>query len=257
MLDKYLAVYDGEQLKMYEFDNIQDCHVHVSKVCENSEDLSLSSLHVYNMEDPETSDKSYLLIGVSNIEKSISTWFISSQFEITYRGTKHMHNWTNPNVVVSASQWATNTASKLFHRLAFEKKTVLTVSLGHDIVFYNVNMDDEIIEWDPMYTLDVSQLTEIQQIRCGPSVVSIVSGKDSKSLSFWMEMRSGVAPICIKTLTFNESICDMAWNVTSDAQFILAVAFPKSVAIFGQKRAKQASADDDIWTCYTEFKVDT
>jgi hypothetical protein len=52
----------------------------------------------------------------------------------------------------------------------------------------------------------------------------------------------------------------MAWNVTSDAQFILAVAFPKSIGIFGQKRASTttyANNNDDIWTCYTEFKVDT
>lgn len=258
--DKYLAVYDGEQVKMYEFGNIQDCHLHESKVCENSEDLDLSSLHVYNMENPDTGDKSYLLIGVSNTNKSITTWFISTLstgLTITYRGTKQMDTWLDPNVVVSASQWATNTASKLFHRLALEKKLVLTVSLGNDIIFYNVNMDQDIIEWEPMYTLDASQLEEIQQVRCAPSVVSVVSGKESKTLSIWMEMRSGVAPGCVKTLEFNEPICDMAWNVTSDAQFILAVAFPKSVAIFGQKRAKQASNDDNIWTCYTEFKVDT
>lgn len=253
-------MYDGEQLKMYEFDNIQDCHLHESKACENSDGLDLSSLHVYNMEDLETGDKSYLLIGVSNTRKSITTWFISALSTgllISHRGTKCMDTWVDPHVVVSASQWATNTASKLFHRLALEKKLVLTVSLGSDIVFYNVNLDDDTIEWEAMYTLDASQLTEIQQIRCAPSIVSIVSGKDNKTLSFWMEMRSGVAPTCVKILDFDEPICDMAWNVTSDAQFILAVAFPKKIAIYGQKRATHYTNDDAIWTCYSEFEVDT
>jgi hypothetical protein len=56
---------------------------------------------------------------------------------------------------------------------------------------------------------------------------------------------------------YSERICDLAWNVSSDAQFILAVAFPRSVAIFGQKRATSVLNDNDIWVCYTEFKVDT
>lgn len=272
LLDKYLAVYDGEQVKIYEFDNVQDCHLHHSKPCPNSQSLDLSSLHVCNMESStessNTNDKSYLLIGVSAINKSITTWqlIIPSEqqthgIEIIYGGTKEMP-WSsyNSQTVVSASQWATNTASKLLHRLAaLEKRHVLIVSLDSQVIFYGVNDTDtqDNVDWEPLFTLETS-LSDIQHIRYAPGVVSIVSGKESKTLSIWMEMRAGVAPDLSKTFEFEEPIRDIAWNVTSDAQFMLAVAFPRKVAIFGQKRATHASFNyDGIWTLYTEFLVDT
>jgi hypothetical protein len=217
------------------------------------------------MEDPDSADKSYLLIGVSNTNKSITTWNLvpsSNGMDITYRGTKEMTtDWSlsDPHVVVSASQWATNTASKLLHRLALQKKLVLVVSLGTQVVFYSVDTTQENVDWETLFTLNTS-LSDIQKIRYAPSVVAIVSGKDNKTLSVWMEMRAGVAPDLVKTFEFEEPVCDIAWNVTSDAQFILAVAFPRKIGIFGQKRAKHASSssnDDDIWTLYTELKVDT
>ncbi|GAA5804339.1 hypothetical protein HPULCUR_009827 [Helicostylum pulchrum] len=262
--DKFLAVYDGVQVKLFEFDNIQDCHLHHSKVCVNSTSLDLTSLHVYNMEDPITSEKSYLLIGVSNTHQTITTWYLEPTegggLEINYRGSQQMTSWTSdPHVVVSASQWATNTASRLFHRLSFQQKHVLTVTVGTDVICYGVNTEQETVEWEAIYTLDTSDLNgQIQQVRCSPSIVSIVSGTDdNQTLSIWMEMRSNLAPVCVKKFKFKQRVCDMAWNVTSDAQFILAVAFPNTVGIFGQKRAKSVTEDDDSWICYTEFKVDT
>ncbi|KAI8095298.1 RAVE protein 1 C terminal-domain-containing protein [Thamnidium elegans] len=171
-----------------------------------------------------------------------------------------MASWASePHVVVSASQWATNTASRLFHRLSFQQKHVLTVTVGTDVICYGVNTEQETVEWEVIYTLDTSCLNgQIRQVRCSPSIVSIVSGTDdNQKLSIWMEMRSGMAPVCVKEFEFNQRVCDMAWNVTSDAQFILAVAFPSSVGIFGQKRAKSVTEDINSWICYTEFKVDT
>jgi hypothetical protein len=53
-----------------------------------------------------------------------------------------------------------------------------------------------------------------------------------------------------------QTIKDIAWNVTSDAQFILAIAFTDRVAIYGQKRAAGVRSEVE-WVCYTEFKVDT
>lgn len=109
----------------------------------------------------------------------------------------------DPVVVSSASQWATNTASKLFQRLALLKKIVLVVSLGTDIVFYNVQTDDSVVEWEALFTLDTAQLNApIQEIKCGPSIVAIVSGDDRRTLSIWMEMRAGMAPICVQTIEF-------------------------------------------------------
>lgn len=213
------------------------------------------------MEDPDTGDRSFLLFGVSKTNKSITTWHLSpsaKHLNIAYRGTAKMPDWdeTEVNVVVSASQWATNTASKLFHRLAYHKKLVLTVSLDNSIIFYGVDTTQEDIDWQVLYTLDTTHLDgTVQQIRCAPSIVALVSGQDNKTLSIWMEMRANVAPTCIRTFQFEEPVCDIAWNVTSDAQFLLAVAFPKSISIFGQNRARYDRNED--WSCYIEFKVDT
>jgi hypothetical protein len=199
-----LAVYDGNQVKLYEFDK-QDSHAYRSKKCDNAAQ-SLSSLHVYNMDDPDTGERSFLLIGVSTTLKKISTWHLipnGTCLDIVYRGTKDMSWAVDPVVVSSASQWATNTASKLFHRLALQKKVVLVVSLGTDIMFYNVKTDKSDIEWEALFTLDTTQLSaSIQKIKCGPGIVAIVSGDDRKSLSIWMEMRAGVAPSCVQTFEF-------------------------------------------------------
>ncbi|KAI8640796.1 RAVE protein 1 C terminal-domain-containing protein [Parasitella parasitica] len=259
--DKFLAVYDGKHVKLYEFDN-HDSHLHHSIQCDNKSVLELSSLHVYNFDDPETGEKSFLLIGVSTTLKQISTWHLTPNslhhLDIAFRGTQTMPWSADPDVVGSASQWATNTASKLFHRLAAQKRSVLAVSLGSEIIFYSANTDSTEIEWTALYSIDTCLVaSKIYQIKCAPSTVALVSGDDHKTLSIWMEMRSGVAPGCIKTFHFNEPVRDIAWNVTSDAQFILAIAFPRSVGIFGQKRASNNANNDDIWTCYTTFKVDT
>ncbi|KAG2213642.1 hypothetical protein INT46_000817 [Mucor plumbeus] len=259
--DKFLAVYDGQHVKLYEFDK-QDCHLHHSIKLENESASELSSLHVYNINEPKTGEKSFLLIGVSTTLKQISTWHLTpnseNHLDIAFRGTKTMPWSVAPDVVGSASQWATNTASKLFQRMSLQKRLVLTVSLGSEIIFYNINTDNTNIEWDALYSIDASHLeSKIYQIKCAPSTVALVSGQDHKTLSIWMDMRSGVAPSCIKTFQFDEPVCDIAWNVTSDAQFILAIAFPKSVGIFGQKRASSNTNNDDIWVCYTTFNVDT
>ncbi|CEP07241.1 hypothetical protein [Parasitella parasitica] len=258
---KFLAVYDGTHVRLYEFDN-HDSHLYHSIKCEDESALELSSLHVYNLDGPETGEKSFLLIGVSTTLKQISTWHLTPNslhhLDIAFRGTRTMPWSVDPDIVGSASQWATNTASKLFHRLAAQKRLVLAVSLGAEIIFYSINTDNTEIEWSALYSIDASLLaSKIYQIKCAPSTVALVSGDDHKTLSIWMEMRSGVAPGCVKTFQFDEPVRDIAWNVTSDAQFILAIAFPKKVGIFGQKRALNNANNDDIWTCYTTFKVDT
>lgn len=252
---------------MYEFDK-QDCHLHHFIKCETDAALDLSSLHVYNLEEGREAaaaagEKSFLLIGVSTTLRQISTWHLTrnhlQHMDIAFRGTQTMPWTVDPDVVGSASQWATNTASKLFHRLALQKKLVLTVSLGPEVIFYGINTDATNIEWDALFSMDASSSgsSTIHQIKCAPGTVALVTGQDHNTLSIWMDMRSGVAPSCVQTFEFDEPVCDIAWNVTSDAQFILAIAFPKSVSIFGQKRASNNANNDNIWACYTTFKVDT
>lgn len=253
-------MYDGHHVKLYEFDK-QNCHLYHFITCETEAALDLSSLHVYNMEEADSGEKSFLLIGVSTTLRQISTWHLTrnhlQHMDIAFRGTQTMPWTVDPNVVGSASQWATNTASKLFHKMALQKKPVLIVSLGPEIIFYGINTDTTNIEWNALFSMDTSSSSRIHQIKCAPGTVALVTGQDHKTLSIWMEIRSGVAPSCVKTFEFDEPVRDIAWNVTSDAQFILAIAFPKSVGIFGQKRASNNANNDDIWAWYTTFKVGT
>lgn len=202
-----MAVYDGQLVKIYEFDK-KDCHLYHSKICESNGDSiqEISSLHVYNMDDTVNGEKPFLLMGVSKTLKQITTWHLTpnqNRMDIKYRGSVSMPWSVNPAVVTSASQWATNTASKLFHHLNLHRKIVLTVALESEIIFYTVNTEQEDIQWSVLYSLNTSQVaTPIQKIRCAPNAIAIVSGEDKKTLSIWMEMRSDVAPGCVKTFTF-------------------------------------------------------
>lgn len=206
-IEKYLAVYDGKHVKVYEFDK-KDCHLYHSKMCESNTDLiqDLSSLHVYNMDDASNGERAFLLIGVSKTLNQISTWYLIPHhhgMNIKYCGTTKMSWSVSPVVVTSASQWATNTASRLFHSLHLHQKIVLTVALETEIVFYTVDVREENVEWNVLYTLNTSDsVSSIQKIRCAPNSLAVVSGEDRKTLSIWMEMRSDVPPECMKTIRF-------------------------------------------------------
>ncbi|KAI8988974.1 RAVE protein 1 C terminal-domain-containing protein [Pilobolus umbonatus] len=166
-----------------------------------------------------------------------------------------MSEWTaEPDIVVSASQWAINTVSKLFHCLSSPKQLVIAVAMGTRILFYGIQDIQNTIHWEVLYTMHTSY-ESIQKISCGPNILALVS--NDNILTIWMGMRSGVAPILVQTFKFDEPIQDIVWNVTSDAQFLLAVAFPRSIGIFGQKRASISCPQDDLWVCYTKFDVDT
>ncbi|KAI9477753.1 MAG: RAVE protein 1 C terminal-domain-containing protein [Benjaminiella poitrasii] len=218
---------------------------------------NLSSLHVYNIDDASSS---FLLFGVSATQKKITTWHLiphEDRLDIIYRGTKVMPWTVVPDLIESSSQWATNTVTKLLHRLASHNQYALAVSLRTNVTFYTVNTDNPIVEWQMLFTLDTSSVaSSIYQVRCASHMMAIVSDQDRKTLSIWTEIRTDIAPICVKVFNFDESIRDIAWNVTSDAQFILAVAFSKSISIIGQKRVRNTNSDDDSWTCYTKFNTD-
>lgn len=206
-----MAVYDGRQVQIYGFD-LQDCHVHQStKTCPVDGDLlPLSDLFVYNIEDEATTEiKSHILIGISATENVIYSWELilrQDDFDIKSRGKQEM-NWEEPPVkAVSASQWATNTASKLFHRLTFDKRVAMALCVGSTIIFYNMHLpsNDGIIEWNTLYSIQVSSsLLPIHHIKfCSPNTLAVVSGNDSTQLSIWSEIRVGVAPVCERTLHF-------------------------------------------------------
>ncbi|KAG1472233.1 hypothetical protein G6F56_001663 [Rhizopus delemar] len=262
--EKYVCFYDGSRIQVYEFDQ-QDCHIHHStKTCPVEQVLPpLSDLHVYNVEDEITTEtKSYILIGVSASTNKMFSWeltVIHDDFFIESRGVKDMDWEQPPTVVVAASQWATNTASKLFHRLTLEKRVAIVLCVGSTMLFYSLNLalDHGPIEWDVLYTLSLDSLLPVHHIRyCSPNTVAVVSGDNATQLSIWSEIRASITPKCEQTIDFDQPIKDIAWSVTSDAQCILAIAFPNHVAIYGQKRASNNGRDIG-WVCYTEFQMDT
>ncbi|KAG0842100.1 hypothetical protein G6F19_001183 [Rhizopus arrhizus] len=262
--EKYVAVYNGNQIQVYEFDQ-QDCHTHHStKVCPTEEELPpLSDLYVHNIEDEVTTEiRSHILIGISAITKKMISWELTvanNDFSIKSRGIQNM-DWNQPpTMAMSAGEWATNTASRLFHRLTLDKRVDVALCVGSTILFYSmyITSNDAPIEWNVLYTLDLPSSLSIQHIRyCSPNIVAVVSGDNSTQLSIWTGMRAGVAPICEQKISFDQSIKDIAWSVTSDAQFILAVAFSDHISIYGQKRAYNNKYEAE-WSCYADFKVDT
>ncbi|KAG2218968.1 hypothetical protein INT45_008392, partial [Circinella minor] len=80
--------------------------------------------------------------------------------------------------------------------------------------------------------------------------------KDS-ILSLWSEIRTDVPPILQIQLNLREPIIDMAWDISSDGQFILAIAFSRKISIYGERRATDVSDDLDKWINYVTFDVDT
>lgn len=199
-----MAVYEGETLQIYEFDH-DDCHLHRHQQCPSFDQNSakLSFLHVYNLQDTDEI-RSHLLIGVS--AKSISTWYLeqdttSHTLDIQFRGTVEMEWAQPPSLVVSSSQWATNTSSKLFHRLASKDQNVLVAVLGSVIYFYGFEGSEK-IEWKCLFSVE-TELENISQVRCTPGTIAIVSGQEKPcQLSIWMEMRPGFPPTMVKSFSF-------------------------------------------------------
>ncbi|ORZ24097.1 RAVE protein 1 C terminal-domain-containing protein [Absidia repens] len=228
----------------------------------------------------------YLLFGVSSMKREIYTWEISNigQNEklctATYRGCQRMPWETEPTVISpSNDRWAGGTTSELLYKLATSttnqdkdggllQTTILAVGLGSIIYFYgfqgiatasgdNDKNEDHMLEWQELYQLDTG-IEKTLQVCCVSNTIAIVSQEEnSYKLSIWMEMRTNMAPSFVKSFDFAESIQDIAWCVSSDAQFFLAVALQHKVSIYGQQRATDINGDADVWTLYTDVEIDT
>ena len=61
----------------------------------------------------------------------------------------------------------------------------------------------------------------------------------------------------IKSTHISEPMSDIAWDISSDGQFILAVAFARKIGIYGEKRAESVNDDFGTWVSYVTFDVDT
>ncbi|KAI8370276.1 RAVE protein 1 C terminal-domain-containing protein [Blakeslea trispora] len=221
----------------------------------------LLAVPIDKIEDAETYEKSFLLIAVSSVSRTLLTWHLvckDDQLDVTFLGDKEAPWQSNPTFIESTSQWATNTASKLLYRLSMHKRIAFVVLIDNALSFYSLNVVDGETEWITLFTLDTLGLElPLQSVKCAPGVMAIVSGEKANTLSIWTEMRSGTPPELNKIITFDQPIKDLVWNVTSDAQYLLAIGFSKQIEIFGQKRTLGLNAAEEGWACYTKFQVDT
>ncbi|KAI9316514.1 RAVE protein 1 C terminal-domain-containing protein [Dichotomocladium elegans] len=236
-------------------------------VCESYEsDAPLSSLFTFSIHN-DSNGVSVLLVGVSKQAKRAFTWQLQPSEDgtahITFRGV-HMFPWdSEPDVIATSGARSANITSTLFHQLGSisDRNLSLAVAIGSSVKCYGAHQEfDQDVRWEDLYTLETS-FKDIKKIRCVANLMVIVSatedGSPSRLVSIWTDIRSNVSPTMRVKLTFSDPVKDVAWNISSDGQFILAIAFPKKVAIYGEKRADDMDTELDQWVPYAEFVVDT
>ncbi|KAI7868808.1 RAVE protein 1 C terminal-domain-containing protein [Spinellus fusiger] len=186
--------------------------------------------------------------------------------EIIYLGSQTFDWEEIPSVIVTSYESSHQPISKILQKITtgINEKMRIAVCVGSNILFYGVELDpEEELEqaqnWHRLYTLETS-LTDIRYIQFALNHVAIVSSSSIQGpmchLSFWSEIRVDVSPTLYTSFEFSEPIIDIAWNVSCDAQYILAIAFAKKISVYGQKRTIDSSGYQDHWTCYHEFTVD-
>ncbi|KAI8144673.1 RAVE protein 1 C terminal-domain-containing protein [Fennellomyces sp. T-0311] len=263
--DRHIAIYNGERVVVHMLD---DSGYHLVRRLEcdfYDPSAPLSSLHFCSASLEETT---YLLIGISKSCKRAFIWKLECgermELEgISFIGTQDFDWDHEPGVVevTSAAYGATTTFSLLASlESAGTSTTTLAVSIGSDVICYRLVQNDDRIQWQELYTVQ-TQLKSIQCVRRTANTLAIVSeaedGSPGQLLSVWMEIRTDVPPVQHKSQTFSEPVLDIAWDISSDGQFILAVAFARKIGIYGEKRATTVNDDFGGWISYVTFDVDT
>ncbi|KAI8369422.1 RAVE protein 1 C terminal-domain-containing protein [Radiomyces spectabilis] len=179
---------------------------------------------------------------------------------------QQVFEWSDIPSAVSTIDWSpTNTASMILRQLCTKdgQLPILTVAVGSSIFFYGVDQPDDeyaTVSLKELYTLETGIRGTIYQIRGVSNLLALASLSSDGSkheLSFWAEMRTMEPPALFTSVIFEDRIRDMAWSMSSDAQFLLAVAFSSHIAIYGENRRSDINHDEPTWTCYTIFEVDS
>ncbi|KAI9492527.1 RAVE protein 1 C terminal-domain-containing protein [Zychaea mexicana] len=235
----------------------------------------------------------YLLIGISTSSSCSFIWQIHMNSNnpneidnVTFVQSQSFgEKWKNNAAATTthvelSGNYGTSTTSTLLASLERRSTTTTTTTEGSGTVTMTVSIDQDVLcyklvssktsneqqgtsfEWKDMYTVQ-THLKDIRRIRRTANVMAIVSGSEKQhTLSLWSEIRTDVPPILQKQLSFWEPVVDIAWNVSSDGQFVLAVAFAQKISIYGEKRATQVAAEErngssNDWVSYVTFDVDT
>ncbi|KAI8330852.1 RAVE protein 1 C terminal-domain-containing protein [Chlamydoabsidia padenii] len=220
----------------------------------------------------------YLLFGVSAMQHRIFTWEVGNINKdnklctTIYRGCQDMQWEMDPTVVSpSNDSWAGGTAAELLYNPGSslarqnDKSTtpILVVCIHSVVCFYGIRGgvvtygNNTTVKWEEIYRLDTG-LEDILQVCCVGNTAAIVSrSSEMYKLSIWMEIRTNMPPCLVSSFDYVEPIQDVAWYVSSDAQYFLAVACGHKVYIYGQKRATHLDGDADVWILYTSMKIDT
>ncbi|CAO3607183.1 unnamed protein product [Cunninghamella echinulata] len=289
--NQLVITYDEKSIKILKLvnqDQLIQHHQQYEYECPMYDPLiKITSLYTNTISDDEKSTR-HLLFGISTTQRKIITWEISykkgdnnnsnTDCLISYRGCQDMDWEKEPDLLVSNNQWFESTVSKLLYRfqVKYGKVALLAVAMDKSILFYGIKQytlkgDDDIdntnsidysitvpenIEWEEIYKLDTGLLNPLFISFVNNIIAVVTKPEDKYNLSIWMEMRSSATPSLTKSFEFSEPIIGISWSVTSDSQFILAVAFQHKVSIFGQKRATLLE-DDNIWILYSDIEMDT
>ncbi|KAI9258749.1 RAVE protein 1 C terminal-domain-containing protein [Phascolomyces articulosus] len=288
--DRHIAIYDGNQVTVYVLDdpgyhiirrfecesydpNIRLSSLHFCNIpsCQNTEDkngktLGASPLSALSSPSPPSSS-TQLLIGISSSGKHSFIWqlHLTDSSELRYitfcRSQSFSDSWIKePEVIELNGCFGTSTTSTLLESLEHSAGSTvdLAVSMGQDILCYKlIENEQEGFEWQETYTVK-TDLQNIQRIRHTANVMAIVSESgDEHILSLWSEIRTDVPPCLQIQMNLQEPIIDIAWNISSDGQFILAVAFARKISIYGERRATDVHDDSNGWVSYVNFDVDT
>ncbi|ORY97295.1 RAVE protein 1 C terminal-domain-containing protein, partial [Syncephalastrum racemosum] len=253
--DGYVVLYNGEHVYLYSYSARSD-QMHFELDISDSPPR-LDTLHTYT---PLHDADICLLYATSKDAQRIFWWELQLNQAVGVRSTGSQMLDRKPDWVVTHGGWSNEVIPQLFGYLQEDGMRVSTlVGYGSSLVFYNIIMGSSQNEWNALYTLE-TDLTDIRLVRCiSNNVLAIASrdpGKDRCLLSIWSDIRSNEPPSLETILTFDDTIMDMAWHLSSDAQFILAVAFKNRVAIYGQQRATDAESTRAPWICYSEFSND-
>ncbi|KAI7875760.1 hypothetical protein K492DRAFT_136166 [Lichtheimia hyalospora FSU 10163] len=222
------------------------------------------------MQLPEDRSTS-LLVGVSETSKLVVTWEIlytdddaGTIQDVVFCGEKSMQWDSTPSNIASIPLSSCNTTSTLLDRLesSEEDNVAMTVAIGSDVLCYQpVRTVDQKIQWKLLYQLqtDSKRVDIVRRWECNSPLCLVSSteqGLSHQKLSIWSDIRSNVPPALRAEIEFEDPITAIAWNVSSDGQFILAVASKRKVSIYGEKRADEINNNLDQWISYADFTLD-
>lgn len=178
LIDRYLAIYDGTQLAIYECQQYSST-INIVHNCDLKDiNTTLSKIFVTRMqliEDQSTT----LLVGVSEEDKLVVTWEILYTNDgviqdVIFCGEEAMQWDSTPSTVASVPLSSCDTTSTLLDQLeSSEDSVAMTVAIGSDVLCYQpFRVQDQTVQWKLLYQLQTGS-KRIDIVRCVANMVGL------------------------------------------------------------------------------------